>query len=241
MVTHLHILFVASHNTTSVQSFNSSCICAVLTPQQQQNTVSNLPSIRFTFNLPNNYPEEAPPTVILETSPSWLPAVVKQDLEAAAATIWESVSRSENLFRFVLHIEDESCTAFGLQKLSVVSELIPQLLEFDRTAKKEMFDKEPFECGICLDREMGSTCYRFEHCKHISCISCLQECFNRAIVAGSVDEVRCPSVDCGVEKQDTSSRRMKKVRLISPQELLRIPIERAAVQRFVDMKRKKML
>jgi hypothetical protein len=25
MVTHLHILFVASHNTTSVQSFNSSC------------------------------------------------------------------------------------------------------------------------------------------------------------------------------------------------------------------------
>jgi E3 ubiquitin-protein ligase RNF14 len=152
-----------------------------------------------------------------------------------------SVSRSETLFRFILHIEDESCTAFGLQKLSVVSELIPQLLEFDRTAKKEMFDKESFECGICLDREMGSTCYHFEHCKHISCISCLQECFNRAIVAGSVDEVQCPSVDCGVEKQDTSSRRVKKVRLISPQELLRIPIERAAVQRFVDMKRKKML
>jgi hypothetical protein len=25
MVTHLHILFVASHNTTTVQSFNSSC------------------------------------------------------------------------------------------------------------------------------------------------------------------------------------------------------------------------
>jgi E3 ubiquitin-protein ligase RNF14 len=104
-----------------------------------------------------------------------------------------------------------------------------------------MFDKESFECGICLDRKMGYTCYRYEHSKHIFCISCLQECFNCAIVAGSVDEVQCPSVDCGVEKQDASSRRVKKVRLISPEELLRIPIERAAVQRFVDMKRKKML
>jgi hypothetical protein len=54
------------------------------TAYEQHNTVSNLPSIRFTFTLPDDYPEEAPPTVILETSPSWLPAVVKQDLEAAS-------------------------------------------------------------------------------------------------------------------------------------------------------------
>jgi hypothetical protein len=84
------------------------------TAYEQQNTVFNLPFIRFTFILPDNYPEEALPTVILETSPSWLPAVIKQDLEAAVTTIWESVARSETLFRFILHMEDKSCTAFGL-------------------------------------------------------------------------------------------------------------------------------
>ena len=29
-----HVLFIAIHNRTSVQSFNSSCICAISTPRQ---------------------------------------------------------------------------------------------------------------------------------------------------------------------------------------------------------------
>jgi hypothetical protein len=35
IVTHLHILFVASHNTTSVQSANSSCIRTAYAPRQE--------------------------------------------------------------------------------------------------------------------------------------------------------------------------------------------------------------
>jgi hypothetical protein len=33
--TTLYILFIVSHNRTSVQSFNSSCICAVFTPRHK--------------------------------------------------------------------------------------------------------------------------------------------------------------------------------------------------------------
>jgi E3 ubiquitin-protein ligase RNF14 len=100
----------------------------------------------------------------------------------------------------------------------------------NRAAAKVEFNKMSYECVVCQSRKKGSTCYQFERCGHIYCVACLQAGYHNAILSGNIDGVHCLSCLQGAKKQ-----------LITPAELLRIPIPRPAVQRYVDMKRKKQL
>jgi E3 ubiquitin-protein ligase RNF14 len=80
-----------------------------------------------------------------------------------------------------------------------------------------------------------------EKCGHIFRIECLQASYNGDIKAGNVTNIKCLAYNCGTENDDARTRRGKKQSLISPRELLQIPLERDVVQRYVDIKRKKLL
>lgn len=143
------------------------------------------------------------------------------------------------LYAYIADVEEKSRDAFGLRQQAVTPELLASLLDYDRTAIKKEFDKGAYECGVCLDTKGGSKCHRMEHCGHVFCDDCLQDCYNNTIVTGSVEDVNCPAYNCGTENDSIQVRRIKKARMIAPSELLRIPIERPAVQRYVNIKRKK--
>jgi E3 ubiquitin-protein ligase RNF14 len=210
-------------------------------PHDGDYLVSHLPPICMSFELPESYPDETPPVVQLHTKLHWMPDSLARALIRTVATLWEEHGRSEMLYAYIAHVQEGAESAFGMKELLVTGDMLAALRKFDRIAKVEDFNKGTYECGVCLDVKKGSRCYRIEKCGHVFCIDCLQECYNKAIVTGAVDEVKCPSFNCGMENDDAATRRAKKPRLISPQELLRIPLERPAVQRFVDLKRKRKL
>jgi E3 ubiquitin-protein ligase RNF14 len=71
-------------------------------------------------------------------------------------------------------------------------------------------------------------------CSHVFCINCLQDYYNNCIKEGDVNNVKCMSTECGGSGK-------KKDRLLSPKELLSIPIARDQVERYAKIKRKKKI
>jgi E3 ubiquitin-protein ligase RNF14 len=125
------------------------------------------------------------------------------------------------------------------------------LLDFDIKAKREKFEQETFECGVCLEPKKGLNCHRMLLCSHVFCVPCLQDFYNTCITEGDVDSVKCMAPDCGKEQKENPAiihdpplrrkSRKKQDRTINPSELLQIPLEQEMVQRYVFLKRKKKL
>jgi E3 ubiquitin-protein ligase RNF14 len=116
------------------------------------------------------------------------------------------------------------------------------LLDFDLTTKRERFEKETFDCGICLEPKKGVNCHKLLQCGHVFCVSCLQDFYKSCIAEGDVDSVKCLSPTCGKDQADGHPpKRRKQDRTLNPSELLQIPIEPDLVQRYVRLKRKKRL
>jgi len=111
-----------------------------------------------------------------------------------------------------------------------------ELIEYNAQMKKELFDKQTFDCGVCLEPKKGSACYRMQRCSHVFCIACLQDYYSSCIAEGHVHNVKCMSTDCGKTGTDKN-----KDRLLSPKELLAIPLSYDQVSRYVTIKRKKKI
>jgi E3 ubiquitin-protein ligase RNF14 len=207
----------------------------------QQHSVSSLPHVRFEFALPEGYPNSAPPQIAITCANSWAPSGVAEELLATCISLSEDYGHAQVLFALISHVEEQANSAFEATQLTVTNDVLTNLLDFDRQQKKRSFDQETHDCGVCLDPKKGSACHRMEHCGHVFCVECLQDCYINAILQGNLDEVKCLSFQCGMENVSPQMRRLMAPRLIAPSELLRIPIERPAVQRLVDLKRKKLL
>ena len=80
-------------------------------------------------------------------------------------------------------------------------------------------------------------------------MACLQDFYNNCIAEGDVTQVKCLAPDCGKADHSITTqnnprrrrRRGKDDRTLDPSELLQIPLEHETVQRYVKLKRKKML
>ncbi|KAF2029483.1 RWD-domain-containing protein [Setomelanomma holmii] len=181
----------------------------------REQSVSFLPSLHVSFTLPDGYPA-APPQIQLHTAPDRIPRDKIDALLEAVITLWEENGRSLVMYDWLSFVQEQADLAFGLSVLVVAKQLYAELLSFNYTASKDNFNKASSSCGICLDDKRGSACHRMDHCHHVFCIQCLRDYYNASIIAGSVH-------------------------LITPRELLQIPLERPAVQRYVDIMRKKKL
>lgn len=200
--------------------------------QNQRDEVVHLPPIRILFELPDSYPNAAAPLVSLDAS--WLPTEVARQLETKISSTWEEYGRTQVMYTYVSYLEEAAEQAFGMHSLEVSDDILKHLLVYNKEASLQVFQQGTYECGICLDPKKGSLCYRIEDCKRVFCIECLQGYFKNAILTGNIHSVKCPAFNCG-------NRPTERARYITPRELLRVPIERPAVQRYVDPKRKKKL
>ncbi|KAJ3569449.1 hypothetical protein NPX13_g6082 [Xylaria arbuscula] len=212
--------------------------------------LSYLPALQVEITLPDGYPDLNPPRVSISTSPPWLSDDTLRKLETDITGLWEEIGRDQVIFTYIDHIQRSSEDVFGLVDskgtLKVILDHKIALLDYDINAKRKAFEKETFECGICLDPKKGSVCHRMIDCGHVFCTECLKDFYNNAITEGDVSAVTCPAPNCARDREknaanELSSRSPKVKTSISPSELLQIPLSEEMVKRYVMLKHKNKL
>ncbi|KAF2732766.1 hypothetical protein EJ04DRAFT_395856, partial [Polyplosphaeria fusca] len=199
---------------------------------------SHLSPIVLNITVPTAYPEEEP---LVEVSSDWITDKVKGELQDLLHQEWENADGTGALLLYICAVQEQATKAFKLSQLRVSIARLYQIAAFERSAIAGEFQRSTFTCPICLELRKGYDCYQIRQCKHIFCKRCLQDGYNGAIFSGAVNSVCCMDPDCGKEGLSERARRGMKNKLLTPKELLLIPIERQVVHRYVDIKRKKKL
>ncbi|KAF6241383.1 hypothetical protein HO173_000093 [Letharia columbiana] len=214
--------------------------------------ISHLPALNLRLSLPEGYPAEKPPVFYLESQYSWLPEQKLQELREAGHSLWEELGRDQVVFSYIDHLREAAERGFDMaqaddQVLEVSPDLKVSLLDFDLNAKRAKFERETFECGICLDAKKGIVCHRLLLCGHVFCVPCLQDYYNTCIIEGDIGSVKCIAPDCGKEPRvglaadQIQPKKGTKDSTLEPSELLQIPLEQDTVLRYIKLKRKKRL
>ena len=125
--------------------------------QHDSHTLSYLPSLTLKIALTDGYPSTRPAWIRLEAQYSWLPRSTLSKLEHEAYILWENLGRDQVIFAYIDYLQGEAEKGFdqaeGKGKILVVpTDLQVKLLDFDLKAKRAKFERETFECGICLGR-----------------------------------------------------------------------------------------
>jgi E3 ubiquitin-protein ligase RNF14 len=209
----------------------------------QDHLLSYLPPLHLKVTLPEGYPATKPPEVALSTDPPWLPWTVIDRLQKEVEGLWEELGHGQMVYAYIDFLQQSAEDGFDLGTntsvgLKIDQEMRAKLVGYDAHAKLEKFEKETFDCGICLEPKKGSSCYKLSRCGHVFCRACLRDFYNNAIAEGDVDSVKCLAPDC---EEQNKKQRKKSGQTLPPGELLLIPLERSTVQRYVDLKRKKQL
>ncbi|KAI1191368.1 RWD domain-containing protein [Nemania serpens] len=209
--------------------------------------LSNLPALKVNIALPDGYPQDEPPHVTISASPSWLSRDILRKLETNVTRLWEDVGRDQVIFSYIDDLQQASDNVFGLVDSKGTLEVAPDhklsLLDYDINAKRKAFEKETFECGICLDPKKGVVCHRMVDCGHVFCVQCLQDFYNNAITEGDIAAVTCLSPNCARDREknarEESSQKGRKLRtFLNPSELLQIRLDPETVKRYVMLKHK---
>ncbi|KAJ9604792.1 hypothetical protein H2200_010907 [Cladophialophora chaetospira] len=210
-----------------------------------EHELNHLPPLSLRITLPEGYPTTKSPSVSVSVAPQWLSRAVIERLRDDCARLWEEIGRDQVIYLYIDHLQQEAEQAFGLAgrtHVALSSNLKLALMDFDLKIKRENFEKETFDCGICLDPKKGISCHKMLQCGHVYCVPCLQDYYNNCIKEGDVDNVKCIDPTCGREDHvGRPLKRRKRDRTLNPSELLQIPLEQDQVQRYVMLKRKKRI
>ncbi|KAM0475322.1 hypothetical protein ACHAPX_007076 [Trichoderma viride] len=208
--------------------------------------VSHLPPLALQITLPEGYPAECAPLVQISTTPQWLSAEMLSRLAGEAPRLWEEMGRDLVAYAYIDHVQRAADDVFGAITAEGTLQVDPEhklaVLDYDIKAKKAAFDKETFDCGICLDPKKGSKCHKMLDCSHIFCLQCLQAFYNDAIKEGNLSTVRCLAPNCAKERaaaiKAAGNKAGKPKTFVSPSELLQIGLADDMVKRYVDLKYK---
>ncbi|KAK3325513.1 RING finger protein [Apodospora peruviana] len=212
-----------------------------------QQELAHLPPVHLEIAFGHDYPAEKPPKIAISTTPPWLPAETIKKLEDDGPRLWEEMGRDIVGFTYIDHVQQAAEDVFGLVDKTGALEVDPQhkiaILDYDIQARRAAFERETFDCGVCLDPKKGSACHKMMDCGHVFCIDCLQDCYNKAIQEGDLAAVRCLEPNCAKAREKSAARlpgeKKKKVRTrISPSELLQIPLDQEVVKRYVTLRYK---
>ncbi|WYZ38885.1 hypothetical protein EsH8_III_000799 [Colletotrichum jinshuiense] len=219
-------------------------------PRVDSHELSHLPAVAVRIDLPKGYPSEKPPRVSISTSPPWLSKVVTTKLEDDGPRLWEEMGRDMVAFTYIDHVQQAADDVFGMVDGTGALEIDPlhkiAILDYDIEAARASFEKETFDCGVCLDPKKGSVCHKMLDCGHIFCTQCLQEFYNNAITEGDLATVRCLAPNCSKDRAEkgSSSGKGKKRKVktsVSPSELLQMGLSQEMVTRYVTLKYKNEL
>lgn len=165
-------------------------------------TISNLTPLKCHFALPDGYPAENPPTVSITGGKGWINEHIIDRITSELLEIW-NMSHEVVLYSYIDKMMTmASLDAFGIVDTTTRSLTVGSKASFetlaaaDRHAKKQHFDSEMFQCGICLMEKPGSESVQFESCHHVFCRKCLAGYFKSNIKSGSIDKIHCPDVKC---------------------------------------------
>ncbi|TWU78358.1 translation termination inhibitor protein itt1 [Metarhizium rileyi] len=208
--------------------------------------VSHLPPLALVMTLPDGYPADRPPVVTISTTPQWLSHATLRALEDHGPRLWEEAGRDMVAYTYIDHLQREADNAFGAIGTGGTLQVDPEhklaVLDFDINAKRAAFEKETFECGICLDPKKGSGCHRLMDCGHIFCLQCLRDFYTDAIKEGNLSTVRCLAANCAKDRaarsSSTAAVKGKFKAVISPSELLQIGLPEDMVKRYVSLRYK---
>ncbi len=154
----LTVLFPAASGSKPAVELPGSTPPAVLNVDSQ--SLSHLPSLQLRITLPEGYPEEKPPHVSISTSPPWLSEDILRKLERDAERLWEDMGRDQVVFAYIDDVQQSTDNVFGLVDGRGTLEVAPEhkitILDYDMKAKQEAFEKETFNCGICLGKSHHS-------------------------------------------------------------------------------------
>ncbi|CAG8976958.1 hypothetical protein HYALB_00010940 [Hymenoscyphus albidus] len=241
------ILPTPPQSDTSSQ-ISTEVVAASAKENLESHNLSYLPSLQLHITLPQGYPEEKPPIFRLETSLSWLSRTYLDELEANGETMWEEAGRSVVVYGYIDFLQQVAENAFGFAEEGKTLE-IPQdfkisLIDSDIRATLAAFQKETFDCGVCLDPKKGLVCHRMIDCGHVFCVQCLQDFYNNAITEGDLAFVRCLDPSCAKDREkahDGQSKKRKVKTQLSPSELHQIPLQPEMVERYVRLRYKASL
>ena len=121
----------------------------------ESHNLSYLPSLQLHIILPEGYPATYAPKFELATSPAWLSREYLDELQANGECMWEEADHSEIVFGYIDSLQQAAENAFGYGEGKVLE--IPQeykiaLLDYDIKATQAAFEKETFDCGVCLGK-----------------------------------------------------------------------------------------
>jgi E3 ubiquitin-protein ligase RNF14 len=112
-----------------------------------------LPPLQLHIILPEGYPSECAPIFKLSTAPEWLSRSYLDELQDNGKWMWEEGGHTEVVYGYIDSLQQAAENAFGHsdgEALVVPQEFKIALLDYDIKATQAAFDKETFECGICL-------------------------------------------------------------------------------------------
>jgi E3 ubiquitin-protein ligase RNF14 len=120
----------------------------------ESHNLAYLPPLQLRITLPEGYPEEKPARFELSTTPAWLGREYLDKLQDNGESMWEECGRSSVVYGYIDFLQQEAENAFGFAGSGKILE-IPQdfkisLLDYDIKATQAAFDKESFDCGVCL-------------------------------------------------------------------------------------------
>jgi E3 ubiquitin-protein ligase RNF14 len=122
--------------------------------------LSYLPSLTLEVSLPEGYPTEKPPTFTISTSPPWLTPATIETLECSGKRLWEDMGRDLVVFSYIDHVQQAAENVFDMVAsdgtLEVDSMHKIAILDYDIRARRTAFEKETFNCGVCLGRYIPS-------------------------------------------------------------------------------------
>jgi E3 ubiquitin-protein ligase RNF14 len=129
----------------------------------ESHNLSYLPSLHLHIILPEGYPAKCAPKFELSTAPEWLSRKYLDELQATGDQMWEQADHTEIIFGYIDSLQQAAENAFGYGEGKVLE--IPQeykiaLLDYNINAAQAAFEKETFECGVCLGK---TACTRTLH------------------------------------------------------------------------------
>lgn len=125
-------------------------------PEVDSRQVTHLPSLTLRISLPDGYPGELPPQVKVSTDPQWLSAEAISRLEDDGPRLWEEMGRDMVAYTYIDHLQRAADDVFGTITAEGTLAVHPDhklaVIDYDIKAKKAAFERETFECGICLGK-----------------------------------------------------------------------------------------
>lgn len=117
--------------------------------------LSYLPPLQLEITLPDAYPSDLPPQIQLNSQSGWLPKGKLKELESYAYTLWENAGRSQVVYDYIDYLQQAAENGFGLVEndesiLKVGQNLEIALFDYDSKMHRENFEKQTFDCGVCL-------------------------------------------------------------------------------------------